>query len=210
MKKLISPLRLLFILLAGSTLFVILTSYSDGPAASNLTVSGAPFNGGQTCASCHLGGSFGGSIVTSLRDSITGVKVTSYIPGRVYEFEIKMTKTMGTPYYGYQTTAALQDETPINNFRGWKRNSQSVLRVGRQYVEHRKRLPNGRIRMFWTAPQAGSGPVIFYTAGNLVNFNYNSSGDEPVNTHLTIQESTSPISNHPNHKVRPTVEEAYY
>ncbi len=197
MKKCISPIRLIFTVLTGSALFAIFTSYSDGQATSNLTVSGAPFNGGQTCGTCHMGGSFGGSIVTSLIDTSTRKKVNSYIPEKVYEFEIRMKNKIGSPYYGYQTTVALQDETPVNNYSGWKKNSQSIIRGGRQYVEHKKRLPNGRIRMFWTAPVAGSGAVIFYTAGNLVNFNYSSSGDEPVNTQLAITEFVPPVAAKP-------------
>lgn len=207
--KIVSPLRLVFTALTGSALFAILTAYSDGPAASNLTVSGAPFNGGQTCATCHQGGSFGASIVTSLIDTATRKKVTSYVPGRVYEFDIRMSKTTGTPYYGYQTTVALQNETPVNNYSGWKRSSQSVIRGGRQYVEHKKRLTNGRIRMFWTAPVAGSGTVIFYTAGNLVNFNYSTSGDEPVNTQLSIQEAVVPITSRPIRNSIKTIEATY-
>ena len=46
----------------------------------------------------------------------------------------------------------------------------------------------------WTAPVAGTGSIIFYTAGNLVNFDGGTTGDQPVNTSLTITQGVAPVA----------------
>lgn len=45
--------------------------------------------------------------------------------------------------------------------------------------------------MKWIAPAAGSGPVSFYTAGNGVNSNSNTSGDGSSRTTLQLNEQSA-------------------
>ncbi|HRI20877.1 MAG TPA: hypothetical protein PLA68_07975, partial [Panacibacter sp.] len=53
-----------------------------------------------------------------------------------------------------------------------------------------KRLLANVITLPWTGPAAGTGAIIFYSSGNLVNGNSSTSGDQPVNTSLTINEAS--------------------
>ena len=51
---------------------------------------------------------------------------------------------------------------------------------GRDYVEHTTPNPNSIFEVDWTAPEAGSGEVRFYAAGNATNFNGVPTGDGAV------------------------------
>lgn len=178
----------IYLLFAAASFFII-QSYRLGPAKDDeRTVTGAPFNSGQTCSRCHSGGSFGGSIITELLD-VNNASVAAYIPGASYNFRITLNKTMGTPQYGFQTTAATTaSATNINNWGALPANTHNQLVSGRNYVEHSTRLAAGIISIPWTAPAKGTGSVTFWTAGNLVNGTGSSSGDQPVNTNLVIEE----------------------
>lgn len=178
----------IYMLLAVASFFII-QSYRLGPAKDDQrTVTGAPFNSGQTCSRCHSGGNFGGSIVTELLDA-GNTPITAYSPGSSYTFRITMNKTTGTPQYGFQTTAAATATSAnINNWGALPVNTHNELVSGRNYVEHSTRLTSGTINIPWTAPSKGTGEVTFWTAGNLVNGTGSSSSDQPVNTNLVIQE----------------------
>lgn len=178
----------IYALLAVTTFFII-QSYRLGPAKDDQrTVTGAPFNSGQTCSRCHSGGNFGGSIVTGLINA-DNAPVTAYVPGGSYTFRITMNKTTGNPQYGFQTTAATTASSAnINNWGALPVNTHNELVSGRNYVEQSTRLTSGIINIPWTAPAKGSGSVTFWTAGNIVNANGNDGGDQPVNTNLVITE----------------------
>lgn len=168
----------------------VLQGYKAGPAKdSNQTVTGAPFNSNKTCSKCHSGGNFGGSINLQLLDA-SNTPVTSYIPGATYTYKISMGHTSGTPKYGFQTTAALTSSgnTNYNNWGSLPSNTHNTVVSGRNYVEQSTSLTSGDISISFTAPAAGSGTLTFYAAGNLVNGNGGTSGDQPVNTSLTITE----------------------
>ena len=164
-------------------------SYSDGPARSNLTVTGAPFNGGQTCAACHQGGIYGAAVNTYLVDTASGQAVRYYTPGKTYLFLVRITETTGTKKFGFQTTVATGGfQQDIDNWRRLPDGIHKIFTGGRTYVEHNRRLDKGVIRLLWKAPAAGTGDMVFYTAANVVNVNFNSSGDEVVNTSLLVKE----------------------
>lgn len=164
-------------------------SYSDGPARSNLTVTGAPFNGGQTCAVCHQGGLYGSAVNTYLIDTATGQATRYYTPGKTYLFLIRITETTGTKKFGFQTSVSTNGfQQDIDNWRRLPDGIHKIFTGGRTYVEHNRRLDKGIIRLLWKAPSAGTGDVTFYTAANVVNYNFNSSGDEVVNTSLPVKE----------------------
>lgn len=177
------------------TMGLVLQSYSAGPAKdSNQTVTGAPFNSNQNCSKCHGGGNFGGSISLQLFDA-TNKSVTTYTPGTKYTFKISMAHTIGTPKYGFQTTAAFSSSnTNYNNWGILPSNTHNTTVSGRNYVEQSNTLISGDISIPWTAPISGSGAITFYTAGNLVNGTGGTSGDQPVNKSLTISEGTLPVS----------------
>jgi hypothetical protein len=190
----VRPGRILLFIATAASLCVIIQGYSIGPAKdSDTTVTGAPFNSSRTCARCHSGGNFGGSITTTLLDGGNN-PVTSYVPGASYTFRVVMNKTSGNPLYGFQTTAAFTvSSANINNWGSLPSNTHNQLVSGRNYVEHSVRLSSGTISIPWTAPAVGGGAITFWTAGNIVNGANGSSGDQPVNTSLQIEESTLPV-----------------
>lgn len=175
--------------LAGSTL---LFSYSSGPGNGGLAVSGAPFVGnGAYCSNCHGGGNFGASITLELLDAGNNM-VTLYTPGETYTYRITLGHTSGNPQYGFQTMAAtVAGNTDINNWGTLPANTHSAIVSNRHYIEHSSRLTSGVISIPWTAPAAKTGSVAFYAAGNIVNANFSTGGDEPVKTSLTIAENTN-------------------
>lgn len=175
--------------LAGSTL---LFSYSSGPGKGLQAVSGAPFvDNGAYCTNCHGGGNFGASITLELLDAGNNV-VTLYNPGETYTYRITLGHTSGNPQYGFQTMAAtVAGNADINNWGALPANTHSATVSNRHYIEHSSRLTNNVISIPWTAPAANTGSIAFYAAGNIVNANFNTGGDEPVKTSLTIAENTN-------------------
>lgn len=144
---------------------------------------GAPFEtSGQTCGSCHTGGSYNPTITTRLLNS-SGSVVTEYTPGSEYRFQIIINAT-GNPEYGFQTTCVTGGAN-YYNYDGWSAalptNVQNILTfttpVPRNYVEQGARLTNNTINLSWTAPAAGTGTVEFYSIGNCVNADLGTLGD---------------------------------
>lgn len=177
----------------GVASIIILAGYASGPAKNGETVTGAPFNNKQTCSKCHSGGSYGGKIVTQLLNA-NKKPVTVYVPNSVYTFKvaIKKTSTKKTKY-GLQTTCATAANTNINLWGALPRGLHNTARSKHNYVEQSSPQSADTFLIPWTAPPAGTGAVTFYTAGNLVNNNGSESGDQPVNTALTISEKLGPV-----------------
>lgn len=168
-------------------------SMAAGPAKSGEAVTGAPFNNGKTCTKCHSGGNFGGTIKTQLFDSITNTAVTAYSPGKKYYLKITMAKTSTTiPKYGFQTTAATLANVNVNKWGPAPAKTHNKLLKGHNYLEQSVKLTSGTIKLPFTGPAIGTGSIVFYTAGNLVNGTGNESGDQPVKTSLTITEGPAP------------------
>lgn len=180
---------------SGIFLMVMLLSNASGPAKNGNYVTGAPFNKGLTCAKsgCHSGGNFGAAISTQLLNA-SNVAVTSYSPGQPYTLRISMSKTTGTPKYGFQTTCATAANVGVNSWGTPPTGTHAKTKTGHTYVEHSKALKSGVILIPWTAPAKGTGSVIFYTSGNEVNGNGSTTGDQPVNNSLTIAEGVAPSS----------------
>jgi hypothetical protein len=173
--------------------FGALTLTSNRTGRTTLTgqgVSGAPGESGQTCASfgCHSNGVFDPDVVISLLNEV-GEEVTSYLPNQSYTVNLKINHTGNPAGYGFQIVSLLDsDETGINTFSNLTNQMQEVMVSNRQYVEQRNIIPNDLIRLAWTAPEAGSGPISFYGIGNAVNGNGNSSGDGAKSDTLKITE----------------------
>lgn len=179
--------------LAAATL--VLFSYDNGPAQHNTLVTGAPFNSSQNCSKCHKGGSFGGAISLRLLDATTNAAVTSYKPGKKYKFEIALSKTSsGNVKYGFQTVCVNSANANVSKWGAVPANTHKIRKSTRDYVEHSTPLTSGTITIPWTGPVAGTGSVTFYTGGNIVDGNNLTSGDQPVNTSLTISESPAPAA----------------
>ena len=182
----------MFVLMAAS---IIMLSNKDGAAKNGNLVTGAPFNSKKTCSKCHSGGKYGAAIKLQLLDSATLTPVTSYSPGGKYKFRITLTDTsVKVQKYGFQTTAATLASKNINTWGVIPSNTHNILKSGHNYVEHNAPLASGVITLPWTGPAKGTGSVKFYAAGNVVNGNNSTSGDQPKNDSLLIAESPAPAA----------------
>jgi len=181
--------QLLIIGLVASSLLIM--SYGYGPASVGYACSGAPFNT-WACSSCHYGGTFTPTLSIQLLDSNNN-SVSTYQAGHHYTLNINLSSTTGpTPYYGFQVTCA--DSSTNNNINTWGTlpiGTHSATVSYHTYIEHASVLSSGIISIPWTAPQAGTGTVIFYCAGNIVNNNGQASGDNPTSNSITIPEFQS-------------------
>jgi hypothetical protein len=175
---------------------------SGGAAASGMAGrTGAPFNSGSTCATCHGGGSFAPTFNVELLDN-TNNAVTNYIAGANYTLRISIVATNtsgGTPQYGFQTTS-VKSSTDAN-LNTWGTSLPGgvanvlLAATSRNYVEHNTLLPTGIIDIPWTAPATNYGAVKFYTAGNAVDGSGGTSNDSPTSPNvLTIGETVLPIT----------------
>jgi hypothetical protein len=107
---------------------------------------------------------------------------------------VTVTKSAGsTARYGFQMTCLTSpNNTPITTaYTNLGTNVQqklvtSGLYAGRRFVEQTQAATNNIFTFSWTAPAAGTGTVTFYAAGNAVNYNNNSNGDNSGFTSLTI------------------------
>jgi len=159
----------LFLVIAMAILF--LSNNSNPPNG----YTGAPPNG-QTCASCHGGGSPSGNV------AITGLPAT-IIPDQIYPITVTVTRTTGTPQKaGFQMTAL----NGSNNFTGAFTSPSAGTTIqstgGIFYFEHNPGQSFGagntlNFTVNWRAPATGSGPITFYAAANLVNNNNSTTGD---------------------------------
>ncbi len=168
--------RVFYFLLAVGVLGYIFMGNSSGRAlAANDGNTGAPGEGGLTCASCHNGGAFGTlSEVLEIRDA-GGNLVTEYIPGNTYTLTLAVSASMGTPAgYGFQMTE-LEDAGNTNSGT-WQNLGANVQTAnagnvgGRVYIEHGNGTSaSGTFTAEWVAPAAGTGSVTFYYTGNAVD-----------------------------------------
>lgn len=172
----------------------------ESPLLNTPSATGAPFNKYKTCAQkgCHGGGHYGGSITTQLLGD-DSIPVTDYTPGKAYVLKIALIPTKGVPAkYGFQTTCAkVADLADINSWGVLPGIEVNKLDKGHHYVEHAdlvNKLDSGTIYVPWNGPPAGTGDVIFYTAGNLANHDYAPTGDQIVNNNLTIHEVASGLN----------------
>lgn len=190
--KLVTCIVILLVFFGSSLLY----SYSFGPAAGGLSATGAPFlAGGSTCNNCHGGGNFGASIQLQLLDE-NNIPVTQYTPGKSYTYRIGLNNTSGGPMFGFQATAVKQaGNANINNWGSLPSGIQNTTLNGRNFIEHNQALSDGEILLPFTAPASGSGTMTFYTAGNIVDGSGGTSGDQVVNSSLSITENINlPVS----------------
>lgn len=176
------------------TAVIILSNAAGTVSAGRGGRTGASFDT-SSCSGCHSGGSFTGAGITVQLLS-GGSPVTSYIPGASYTLQVKVTRTgISTAgyYYGYQTVCVKTSDN--SDVAGWGTipgGSHSATWNARTYIEQSATihtLTPAAINVPWTAPASGTGSVVFYAAGCLVNHDLATTGDEGVTTSLTITES---------------------
>ena len=175
---------------------VITLSNSTGPAlAGSGGRTGASFDSG-TCSSCHSGGSFGTGVTVQLLSA--GSPVTEYIPGGSYTVKIRVTSTGVSSlgyHYGFQAVCVQSSTTnDINNWGTLPSGTHTATWHSRTYVEQSATLSSlttSFISVPWTAPVSGTGAVIFYAGGCVVNNDMATTLDKGATTSLTINENTT-------------------
>lgn len=191
MTKIISILALFF---GGLIMLSTLTSSSGGRAsAANEGNTGAPGDNNQTCISCHNGGPIQASIEINITDS-SGNTITDYIPETIYDVEVLVTPTAGTPLgYGFQLVClADANNTGLPGWQNPESNVKITSAKGRSYAEHNDVTTNNSFKLKWKAPAAGTGSITFYSSGNAVNKNSATSGDGAAKTSLSLGEDVGP------------------
>ena len=178
--------------LSSSNTGVFSVYYSGGVSSNGIgDRTGGPLSGGNTCGSCHSGGSYNPSITVSVKNS-GGVEVTKYLPGESYKVEFRVSASNGTPNsFGFQGVALTSSNAQAGNFTSAiSTNSKIVDFNGRRYAEHSSRSVSGIFSYNWIAPATGTGSVNFYSIGNAVNGS-GSGGDQVTATNVkTITEQT--------------------
>lgn len=186
----IRNLTLYLLIPASLCLAIFLTSYSSGPAGSAGTDrTGAPFSNG-TCNSCHFGGNYDASLDIQLIDGTESVQ--SYEPGKEYLLRIEVQTGSGNPGgYAFQAVIVDDKEEQAGSFSNAPNGVNTPTLRGRQYAEHSRVSTSSVFELNWTAPEEGTGAVTLYGAGNAVNGNGGTSGDDGTTASLTIEEGTS-------------------
>lgn len=173
--------------------FLLINSSNGRATAANEGNTGAPGDvapAGRTCQNCHLSSAIQvnmGIEVTDLDEN----PVTAYVPGNTYQVKVKINSVAGTPSaYGFQLVSEIDaGNQSVNTFANPSANAKLVnTSNGRQYAEHKTPSASNEFSVQWTAPAAGTGPVTFYSAGNGVNSNGQSSGDGASKTSFSLPE----------------------
>jgi len=182
-----------------------LASFSGGATSGAGDRTGSPLSSG-TCEGCHSSpGSFSPNIVVGITDA-SNVPVTNntYTPGATYTIRMSVSAlpVASIPplvaQYGAQLTAldgsnamAGSFTNPSTGATGAGFGSKISILNGVTYLEHSQRSTDGIFNVTWTAPASGTGDVTIYAAGLAINNNSSTSGDNYVNTTVTLSESTS-------------------
>ncbi len=165
-------------------------AYPDGPPDGMV---GNP----TSCVSCH--GTFpvnsgSGSMILS------GLPSAGYTPGEVYNLTLSLSQS-GQSRWGFELSPVLQSRPSARggtlnvSFRTLTQLSTSTG-TSPEYLKHTTQgtfggTQNGPVswQFAWTAPAAGSGPVIFYFAGNAANNDNSSRSDYIYTRTATVSET---------------------
>ena len=174
--------------------FLLINNSSGRASVANEGNTGAPGDNapaGRTCQTCHSGTAIQVDLGLEVTD-LDGNAVNSYIPGNTYNVQVAINAVAGSPSaYGFQLVSERNsDNQSINSFSNPSANAKlaTINATGRQYAEHSAPSNSNTFTVQWTAPEAGTGAVTFYSAGNGVNGNSQSSGDGADKTSLTLTE----------------------
>ncbi len=163
-------LMLLFVASTGSAL-----AYSFSPPDER---TGAPNE--DTCATvgCHSGNDLnasGGSLMLTIPET--------YVPNEVYTIVVNLSRE-GQSRWGFEMTALDADGARAGVFvADADGNTQLSEANGKQYIKHTiagtaaGTNDENSWEFEWTAPDADSGPITFYAAGNATNGDSTPAGD---------------------------------
>ncbi len=140
---------------------------------------GSPVASANGCDFCHSGGDYNTSVIVQVLDG--ELPVTAYDPGETYTFKVTVNAENNPAGYGFQAVALSGDDhVNAGRFGTASLPARVSLLNNRQYFEHQ--MPSGpnSWSIDWTAPAAGTGEVRIYAAGNAVDGNNSSAGDQPA------------------------------
>lgn len=186
MVRLSAPLVPVLVVAAAAAL----TANSGGPTGAQGDVSGSPAQD-RACASCHLGGSFAPETTLELLDA-DGTPQTRYAAGETYTLRVAITEADAAAGYGFQAVILAADTTQAGAFGQPADGTRVFPFRGAEYFEHTRRLAEPTAEIAWTAPEAGTGEVTVYAAGNAVNGNGSTSGDNVDLATLVVAEAVAP------------------
>ncbi len=159
-------------------------AFSSGPPNEK---TGAPNENTCAQAGCHAGNDLnvsGGSLMLTVPET--------YIPNEVYTIVVNLSRT-GQSRWGFEMTALDADGTRAGSFTvDDAGNTQLSEANGKQYIKHTsigtaQGTTDAHSWEFeWTAPDSDIGPIIFYTAGNASNGNFN-----PIDDYIYTADSES-------------------
>lgn len=163
-----------FFALAGGALLWM--NNSTGPAfVQGLDRTGSPLSPGP-CQVCHSSGAFSPTLSLEILDGATAI--AAYEPGKTYKLRVLANATGNPAGYGFQAVALAGTG---NLQAGTFSNPPSGIRItplnSRQYAEHSMRNSSNTFELDWTAPEAGTGDVRFYSAVVAANGLDGSGGD---------------------------------
>lgn len=189
---------LLFFTLFAAFWIVFNSNASGAGQFQGVDRTGSPHSPGA-CVECHGQGNYNPNLAIALLDGTT--PVSTYVPGKQYTLRFSLNAANGTPGgYGYQAIVLDAKNNAQAGIWGTAPSGQRVIAVGgRQYTEHTRRATSGVFQMPWTAPAAGTGSVVVYTAGVAANGDNSNGGDSPTRNTLTLAEAT--LSSLPSSKI---------
>lgn len=174
--------------------FFALSNSSGAGTVQNTDRTGSPVGSGS-CQTCHNGGSFDPSATIQVLSGDT--PVDNYEPGAQYTLRITTTAAGSPAEYGFQAVALDDADNGVGTFiegTGYK----TVTIAGRGYVEQDAPGGNNVYNVSWTAPEAGSGAVTFYSSTTAANDNGASSGDNgAIAPAVTLQEDAGSNTGNP-------------
>ena len=186
------------------SIFLVLIGYLLTDSLTQATVlrssgspggaSGSPGVGNQTCTSCH-----GGTAATRTGIITTDIPTDGYVPGTMYTITVTISDPARTTY-GFEVRAEVNLKS-VGTMTNISTAETKILSPGtnNESATHKSTsisAPSGtKTWMFnWTAPIAGTGPVIFYGAFNAANGNGGTSGDNIYKSQITVEEFVAPCS----------------
>ncbi len=183
----------LFWSVAVASLPAMIYAFSTGPVIRR---TGAAIDGGLDCTACHR--TF--APANSDARGFARISAVDYTPGKKQTIRVQVYHP-DAKRWGFELTARL---TKDENLKGGIFTPNTLVQVkcdpggnapcgtDREFVEHLEpatRSGSDGLATFsveWTAPDAGSGDVVFYAAGNAADGNGASSNDRIYTTSLKI------------------------
>lgn len=185
--KLFSSKKFILLALTGVMAGVSL-NYSTGPGLNGAgSLVNASFSAGY-CNNCHSGGSFTPSVSVQLLSGST--PVTQYTSSTAYTLRVTVSSSSGVTSntrYGFQAVSVVSsNNNAINAWGTIPAGVQKVTINTRDHVEHSTKSTTGVFNIPWTSPATTTGNITFYAAGNVVNNDGTTSGDNPTTGSLTV------------------------